>query len=383
MSFELTFLGASGGPLEGSTCSILLKSKDVSYNDIVSGGLADELVCIDAGSGMGQLSEIIYNEINGIPPHSKLLQIYNDTMSLLSYVKTEITHPYAGLARSRSAYEHTHRIFEMVKSYLISHPHMDHVAGLIINSAGFDSANTKRVYGSNSTINALQKHIFNGLIWPNMHRYNILKLIPHNYWQKYAINDIYSVSMFDISHGKLSIISDEQLIEITKSKEGLSNTENVTHYESSAFLITHEFKRASILIFGDFESDCVSNMGKNRQVWQAVAPMLVDPSAPLKAIILECSSMEKSNELYGHLMPQHLIKEFIALNNECLALLPAQNQNASLLKGFNVVINHIKESPDGSSDPRRKILEELELLNDKYGLGIHFSIALTGISISL
>ena len=44
-----------------------------------------------------------------------------------------------------------------IKGYLISHPHLDHVAGLIMNSPA-DTA--KNIYGTTATINALQKALF-------------------------------------------------------------------------------------------------------------------------------------------------------------------------------------------------------------------------------
>ena len=74
MSFEITFLGASGGPLEGNTCSLLLKSTNMSYSELLELETdvdsnphtyktnSEEILCIDAGSGMGKLTEIIYQE---------------------------------------------------------------------------------------------------------------------------------------------------------------------------------------------------------------------------------------------------------------------------------------------------------------------------------
>lgn len=64
MSFEITFLGSSGGPVEGTTCSIMIKPRKVSYQDILTKKLYHQLITIDAGSGLAQLTETIYNEIH-------------------------------------------------------------------------------------------------------------------------------------------------------------------------------------------------------------------------------------------------------------------------------------------------------------------------------
>lgn len=389
MSFEITFLGASGGPIEGVTCSMLLKPSNVSYNDILSNNLPNELICIDAGSGIGLLSELIYNELHDISPLSRQLRIYNDMLSLEQCFKTKITRPFAELSNSISPYEQSQEIFKLMNNYLISHAHMDHIAGLVINSASFCQESPKNVYGSKGTIDALQRHIFNGLVWPNMAKFNMVKLSSHEYWQTFSINDTYSVTIFDLSHGKM-LSNDEKTSQRAESPNYLHNSyddnfENYHNYISSAFLVTHELSNSSVLIFGDFESDAVSRLGKNNRIWCKIAPMFLQPEKQLKGIILECSTCQivSTNELYGHIMPTHLINELRALNDEILAILPSSSrQNVTPLAGFNVVINHVKETPN-LSDPRREILHELEVLNDKYKLGIHFSIALNGASIVL
>jgi 3',5'-cyclic-nucleotide phosphodiesterase len=389
MSFEITFLGASGGPVEGITCSMLLKSSDVSYNEILSNNLPNELICVDAGSGIGLLSELIYNELHNISPQSKQLRMYNDMLSLEQCFKTKITRPFAGLSASVSPYEQSQEIFKLMNNYLISHAHMDHIAALVINSAGFCKESPKNVYGSRGTIDTLQRHVFNGLVWPNMSKFNMVKLSSHEYWQTFSINDTYSVTIFDLSHGKM-VPHDENTSQRPESPNYSRHTyddnfENYNNYISSAFLVTHELSNSSVLIFGDFEADTVSKLGKNKRIWCKIAPMLLHPEKQLKGIILECSTCQivSTNELYGHIMPTHLINELRVLNDEILALIPSSNRhNMAPLAGFNVVINHVKEAPN-LSDPRREILSELEILNHKYELGIHFSVALNGASIVL
>src|SRR5712672_2542242 len=52
-----------------------------------------------------------------------------------------------------------------VKGYLISHPHLDHVAGLIINSPD-DTAKT--IYGMSYTLKVLEEKYFTWSAWANL-----------------------------------------------------------------------------------------------------------------------------------------------------------------------------------------------------------------------
>ncbi len=58
---------------------------------------------------------------------------------------------------------------ELVSTYLITHAHLDHIAGFVINTASFQhTARPKRLAAMEGTINAIKTHIFNDLIWPNL-----------------------------------------------------------------------------------------------------------------------------------------------------------------------------------------------------------------------
>ncbi|KAG7291020.1 hypothetical protein NEMBOFW57_001028 [Staphylotrichum longicolle] len=78
--------------------------------------------------------------------------------------------PFAGLTVSNTTSEanaaHIHR--DLIETYLITHPHLDHIAGFVINTAGLPGARPKRVAGLPSTITALKTHVFNNVIWPNL-----------------------------------------------------------------------------------------------------------------------------------------------------------------------------------------------------------------------
>lgn len=79
--------------------------------------------------------------------------------------------PFAGLAfpyQTASA-NAAHFVREHVSTYLITHPHLDHLSGFAINTAAFhNTSRPKRLAALPFTVNAIKTHIFNDLIWPNL-----------------------------------------------------------------------------------------------------------------------------------------------------------------------------------------------------------------------
>ncbi|PVH92016.1 hypothetical protein DM02DRAFT_605887 [Periconia macrospinosa] len=62
-----------------------------------------------------------------------------------------------------------HVVREHVSTYLITHPHLDHVSGFVINTAAFhNTSRPKRLAALPFTVNAIKTHIFNNIVWPNL-----------------------------------------------------------------------------------------------------------------------------------------------------------------------------------------------------------------------
>lgn len=62
-----------------------------------------------------------------------------------------------------------HVVREHVSTYLITHPHLDHVSGFVINTAAFhNTSRPKRLAALPFAVNAIKTHIFNDVIWPNL-----------------------------------------------------------------------------------------------------------------------------------------------------------------------------------------------------------------------
>lgn len=354
--------------------------------------------------------------------YSRVANLYQDSLPVEEFVSNQLLlAPFKDLnlpsskakTDQSSPFTISCKIFELISTYLITHPHLDHISALAINSAGFKLHKTaKLVIGSSKTISALQDHIFNGVIWPNMPSFKIINLLIQDFWKSFKVNHQYEITMFDLLHGMIhnnltssvwngsspnSSPTETPLVSpfgtpnptrtgtpvppaipTTPPRGCSSNSDEV--YELSAFLIKHTPLSSNILIFGDFESDLVSKLNKNARIWQTIAPLINNKL--LLAIIMECSScLSLTNiELYGHLMPIHLIKELQQLSNECQSLNPKIEQP---LEGLNIIVNHVKESTDGVFDPKRKVQLDLEYLNQQYNLGVKFSIALGGITIRI
>jgi cAMP phosphodiesterase len=79
--------------------------------------------------------------------------------------------PFAGLkfpwASARANALHVVQTY--VRTYLITHAHLDHLSGFVINTAAFHSSTSAKTLAAlPSTVAAVKDHIFNDVIWPNL-----------------------------------------------------------------------------------------------------------------------------------------------------------------------------------------------------------------------
>ena len=228
---------------------------------------------------------------------------------------------------------------QRVKAYLLSHAHVDHVAGLALNSP---DDTEKDILGLPPTIDTLRDHLFNGRLWPNfadegpgvqLKKYHFVRLRP----------------------GK------EQLIDGTRLA--------VRPFElchaggpSTAFLLRAD--EAYALYLGDTGPDEAEQCDKLQQVWRAIAPLI--RQGELRGVFLEISYPDprESNRLYGHLTPRWVMTEL-----QRLAALVDAGRPAGALRELTVIVTHIKPTLRRGLSTREQIMRQVKDLNT---LGVRF-----------
>jgi cAMP phosphodiesterase len=219
-----------------------------------------------------------------------------------------------------------------IKAYLISHAHLDHVSGMIINSPADSS---KTIYATNSCMEMMQKHYFNGETWANFGDEGIGFQIKKYHFQTLNLreetaiaNTTMTVKAFPLSH--------------------------VTPFESTAFLIKN--KDAYALYLGDTGSDHIEKSNNLKLLWTDVAPLIIN--GKLKGIFIEVSFPDEQPDslLFGHLTPNYLLKELHSLS---------QLTGENALKAFKIIITHMKPPAENFV----KIKAQLKRQND---LGLEF-----------
>ncbi|MCW5872698.1 MAG: 3',5'-cyclic-nucleotide phosphodiesterase, partial [Candidatus Eremiobacteraeota bacterium] len=174
-AFQVVVLGCEGGLAEGNlSCYLLTRPGSGAY------------VALDAGTVLGGLRQAVARgSLNDCKP-----------------------------ARGSNQSHEGWVLREGIKAYLVSHAHIDHVSGLVIDST---DDKPKPLLGLNPTIDDLRDHLFNWKTWPNfgsegerpLHQYHYQRLAEG---ESRAIESTdFQVQAFTLSHSN--------------------------HYPSSAFLI--------------------------------------------------------------------------------------------------------------------------------------------------
>jgi len=294
-SFSLVVLGCEGGLAEGNlSCYLLTRPKSGAY------------VALDAGTVLGGL------------------RVASKRGSLADCQPDK---------DSQSGHEGW-VLRQGIKAYLISHAHIDHVSGLVIDSTDDSS---KPLLALDSTVDDLRDHVFNWKTWPNfgsegerpMNKYRYARLAEQQ----------------------------EAPIEGTDLKVRPFRLSHSDNYPSSAFLVGSH--NSYVLYCGDTGPDEVEKCELLNVLWKNVAPLIRQKQ--LKALMLEVSYPDgrKPQELYGHLTPEWMLRELHQLASQVDEKNPSQ-----ALRGLKVVVTHIKPSLDKGPSPRQLIEEQLKARND-------------------
>jgi len=220
-----------------------------------------------------------------------------------------------------------------ITSYFISHAHLDHTAGLIMNSPN-DKA--KNLYGLASVLDVFKKNYFTWSAWANFGNEGEAPIL-----KKYSYQTLTP---------KLEIPIDNTGLFVTPFV-----LSHIKPYESTAFLVRNQ--DAYLLYLGDTGPDRVEQSTQLAQLWLTIAPLVIQNQ--LKAIFIEVSFDNSVSEksLFGHLTPKLLMEEMVKLN---------QLTNG-LLKNTRLYVTHIKPCDDCET----KIKAEIQAAN-QIGLKIFY-----------
>lgn len=378
--------GAGGGPNEDNVAGLLVRSTATNWTN-------GSILAVDPGRHLAAITKIIEEHLpqtildfteRRTSSHAFLGQetypdvAYHSNKESISSAsgvglnrKTDLpakppkvkrflsSGPFASLelpyesAQANGAYI----VRDLISTYLISHPHLDHVAGLVVNTASFQSTSRpKRLAALPSTIDAIRDHIFNEIIWPNLSDEDggvglvtYMRLVEA---RSNASGDRESASYIKICHGLSvkcwSVSHGDRMdgdIQHVSSRTGTeefhlphssTGSESRTQtsklrprarqedsrppkrpkkcaYDSSAFFLRDDKTGKEVLIFGDVEPDSLSLSPRTARVWGHAAEKLV--SGILRGVFIECSYDDSRSDatLFGHLCPRHLIFELQAL----------------------------------------------------------------------
>ncbi|TDP03984.1 MBL fold metallo-hydrolase [Flavobacterium sp. 245] len=277
-SFQIVPLGIKGGIDEKNLSAYLLAPANTK-----------DFICLDAGTVNAGIEKAIENKVFKVST-SEVLRKY-------------------------------------IKGYLVSHAHLDHVSGLIINSPADSS---KTVYATDKCMEMMENHYFNDQTWANFGDKGVGFPLKKYHFQ--TLN-----------------LGEETPISNTKMTVKAFPLSHVNPFESTAFLVKSEDSYA--LYLGDTGPDSVEKSDKLKALWTAVAPLV--QSKKLKGIFIEVSFPNEQPDkfLFGHLTPNHLMTELHIL--EDLA-------GKGSLNNFKIIITHLKPPAKNIT----KIKEQLKSQND-------------------
>lgn len=278
-AFRIVPLGVKGGIDESNLSAYMLAP-----------ACSNDFVCLDAGTLHAGIEKAIANKVFNIPAE-QVLRKY-------------------------------------IKGYLISHSHLDHLSGLIVNSP---DDTIKNIYAFADCIETFKTHYFTWKSWanfadegeaPQLKKYHYKILDPGA--ETPIEHTEMTVQAFPLSHSNLS---------------------------STAFLVRN--KGNSVLYLGDTGPDEVEKSQNLERLWQTIAPLI--KAKKLKAIMIEVSFPDEQPDklLFGHLTPHWLMAEMKKLR-----------VMSGSLKGLHLVITHVKP-PQSSIE---KIKKQLAAENN---LGLH------------
>ncbi len=286
-AFRVVPLGVKGGIDESNLSAYLLAPSNTN-----------EYICLDAGTVYSGIEKAVQNKVFKVSV-SEILRKY-------------------------------------IKGYFISHAHLDHVSGLIINSPADSS---KTIYATQKCMEMMQNHYFNDETWANFGDAGKGFPLKKYHFQTLKLGEEFTISNTSMT-GKALPLS------------------HVNPFQSTAILIKSQQNYA--LYLGDTGPDEVEKSDKLALLWQEIAPLIKNKQ--LKGIFIEVSFPNEQADklLFGHLTPNWFMKEMNKLSNLT---------GKEALEGFKIVITHLKPPVANEVKIKKQLIQQNTL-----GLNLVFPV---------
>ncbi|MGE8426855.1 MAG: MBL fold metallo-hydrolase [Sphingobacterium sp.] len=215
-------------------------------------------------------------------------------------------------------------LHNQIKGYFISHGHLDHLSGLIINSPA-DSK--KNIFAIDPVLQILQNHYFITDTWINFGDQGQKPILG-----KYHYNSLQEGLEMQVPNTALSLTAYE--------------LSHVNPYKSSAALVRHD--NHYLLYLGDTGADRVEKSDQLDKLWNKIAPLIKNKQ--LNSILIEVSfpNNQPENLLFGHLTPNLLLEELLKLK---------EKTGLKNLEGLNIVVTHRKPNGDNPEIIKNELLK--------------------------
>jgi cAMP phosphodiesterase len=347
--------GSGGGPAEGNVSGYLIRSTATNW-------AKNSVLAVDAGTHLSGIIKILEeNDRN-----SKIISAgvtSNSTKSTSNDI-TDFAFAGAPLPHENPTANASHILRSLISTYLITHSHLDHISGLIINTASFtDPSNPKKLAALPHVISSLKSHIFNDVIWPNLsNEENGVGLVAYQRLQAAStyvpVSEGLTAQAWPVSHGNCMKKHTHWGRKSTAGLEGIESAQVLKErwcvVDSAVFFIRDKETGAEAMMWGDVEPDSVSHDPRNSAVWREAARKIVMGS--LRAVFIECSYDDSQPDacLYGHLSPRHLIAELEVLAGH------VKDIKAAEAKGRQEKLKRKRVSADLSLDSVSEVGERSE-----------------------
>jgi 3',5'-cyclic-nucleotide phosphodiesterase len=239
---------------------------------------------------------------------------------------------------------------EHIKAYALSHAHLDHISGLVLNAPD-DSP--KSIFGLDATLDTLRDHVFNWQVWPNFGNEGRAPQLRHYTYQRLQPAQAAAIPGTSMTIWAFPL-----------SHAGATATAFLIH--ASGFYV---------LYCGDTGPDAVEQRDTLHTLWSVIAPLV--RANTLRGMFLEVSYPDERPDhvLFGHLTPKWLLTEL----GHLAQLVDPQHPEVAL-QDLTVVVTHIKPVLTHGPSLQKLILQQLQAHNT---LGVRFIVASQGSRLTL